>query len=228
MNLNAFRRQYSFTSHATLNPAVPPPGDRLDSEVDRINKALRDIVVWAGVSLNSDGSLRARAVAKSAENDADHAAGMAAVAEDWAAVSHEWAEHMPDTIPPGILADMAITGDHWSSRWWANKAAQLVSQAGNPRFPQVQVANSSTVLSDGFAGLVRVENTSAAPLTVVLPPAPTAGQCVLVKDAVGNAAAFPVTIDSGGSLIEDSPSLVLFYNYSWVELFHTGAQWVQI
>jgi hypothetical protein len=30
---------------------------------------------------------------------------------------------MPDTIPPNILAINAITGDHWSSRWWANKAA---------------------------------------------------------------------------------------------------------
>jgi hypothetical protein len=49
--------------------------------------------------------------------------GAAATAQDWAQVSIEWAEHMPDTIPPNILAISAITGQHWSSRWWATKAA---------------------------------------------------------------------------------------------------------
>lgn len=47
----------------------------------------------------------------------------AAVAEDWANVSIAWSEHMPDTIPPNILATNAITGEHWSSRWWAMKSA---------------------------------------------------------------------------------------------------------
>jgi len=47
----------------------------------------------------------------------------APLAQDYAQVSIEWAEHMPDTIPPNILAINAITGDHWSSRWWANRAA---------------------------------------------------------------------------------------------------------
>ena len=47
----------------------------------------------------------------------------AAVAEDWANVSIAWAEHMPDTIPPNILATNAITGEHWSSRWWALQSA---------------------------------------------------------------------------------------------------------
>jgi hypothetical protein len=45
------------------------------------------------------------------------------LAQDYAQVSIEWAEHMPDTIPPNILAINAITGDHWSSRWWANRSA---------------------------------------------------------------------------------------------------------
>lgn len=51
--------------------------------------------------------------------------GGTAVASDYAQVSIEWAEHMPDTIPPNILAINAITGDHWSSRWWANRAASM-------------------------------------------------------------------------------------------------------
>ena len=49
--------------------------------------------------------------------------GASATAQDWAQVSIEWAEHMPDTIPPNVLATTAVTGDHWSSRWWANRSA---------------------------------------------------------------------------------------------------------
>ena len=47
----------------------------------------------------------------------------APLASDYAQVSIEWAEHMPDTIPPNILAVNAITGEHWSSRWWAHQSA---------------------------------------------------------------------------------------------------------
>lgn len=65
----------------------------------------------------------ATAAAGDASNDANHAAGDAALAEDWGIVSQAWAEHMPDPIPPNILAVMGVTGDHWSSRWWANRAA---------------------------------------------------------------------------------------------------------
>jgi len=60
------------------------------------------------------------------DNTANDAALAAATAQDWADVSVAWAEHMPDTIPPNILATNAITGDHWSSRWWANQAASAV------------------------------------------------------------------------------------------------------
>jgi hypothetical protein len=66
--------------------------------------------------------------------DASAVAGLASnvatltaeASENWAQVSMEWAEHMPDTIPPNILATNAVTGDHWSSRWWANQAATAV------------------------------------------------------------------------------------------------------
>lgn len=68
-------------------------------------------------------ALEALPTITNAENDIARAA---AVAEDWAIVSHDWAEHMggpgDETIPPNTLAIMGITGDHWSSKWWANKA----------------------------------------------------------------------------------------------------------
>jgi hypothetical protein len=70
----------------------------------------------------------------------------AATAQDYAQVCIDWAEHMPDTIPLQTLAVNAVTGDHWSSRWWANQAARLVSvltQGGAGVFAE-QVAVTST------------------------------------------------------------------------------------
>jgi hypothetical protein len=54
---------------------------------------------------------------------AGDAAGATATSADYAQVSIEWAEHLPDTIPPNILAINAISGQHWSSRWWALRSA---------------------------------------------------------------------------------------------------------
>jgi hypothetical protein len=65
----------------------------------------------------------AQTAATNASNADNHAEGAAALAQDYADVTQAWAEHMPDTIPPNILAVMGITGDHWSSRWWAHQAA---------------------------------------------------------------------------------------------------------
>ena len=53
-------------------------------------------------------------------------AGAVAVAADYAQVAIEWAEHMPDTIPPNIMATTGVTGQHWSSRWWAEQAASAM------------------------------------------------------------------------------------------------------
>ena len=114
-------RQFSFTDFQVNNPTAPPPGDKLDAEFDRTNQAVEDVIEWVSTSLNSDGSLIEPPVTEPPEDT-----GAVALAEDWAAVSAAWAEHMPDTIPPNILAVEAITGDHWSSRWWANRAAQIV------------------------------------------------------------------------------------------------------
>lgn len=68
------------------------------------------------------------------------ALGAAATAADYAQVSIHWSEWMgpggiyqggpagaSDIIPNNILAINAISGDHWSSRWWAHKAAEYVN-----------------------------------------------------------------------------------------------------
>jgi hypothetical protein len=49
--------------------------------------------------------------------------GATATSADYAQVAIDWAEHMPDTIPNQTMAINAISGDHWSSRWWANRSA---------------------------------------------------------------------------------------------------------
>jgi hypothetical protein len=208
-------RQFSFTDFQTNNPTAPPPGDRLDGEIDRANQAVADTIAWASTSLNSDGSLKpfavgkdqlqpglfdhvandaeariaplidaaaaaadsvrttaseadasalaaadqnaraqdaagrsssdaqdaassaaeaaqsardAQASADAADNSANHADLAENVCIDYGVLTEAWAEHMPDTIPPNILATMDVTGDHWSSRWWANRAHEIVEQ----------------------------------------------------------------------------------------------------
>jgi hypothetical protein len=91
--------------------------------------------------------------------------------------------------------------------------------------PQTLVVISSETLPAGFTGTALVE--AAAPLTVTLPPAPSVGQTVTVKDALGNAGTYPITITGDGPSIEGVVTLVLQYNYSWVNLIFTGSQWVQ-
>lgn len=203
-------RQFSFTDFSTNNPTTPLPGNSVDSEYDRTNIAVGDLITFNSEVFNTDGTLipgsvglaqldptivadmvtqitaeiqplvdsawsyaqsaqasanaaqasaagvaanaqsaaaaatnaqtsafaagasatAAQASAIAAANSASGAAqsandadGDAALSESYGLVTQAWAEHMPDTIPPNILAVMNITGDHWSSRWWANRAA---------------------------------------------------------------------------------------------------------
>jgi hypothetical protein len=76
------------------------------------------------VSASRAAMITAQFAAQSADNSANSATGDAALSQDYADVCAAWAEYMPDTIPPNILAVMGITGDHWSSRWWANRTIQ--------------------------------------------------------------------------------------------------------
>jgi hypothetical protein len=52
-------------------------------------------------------------------DDWDDASGEA---QAWAESSRLWAEHMPDTLPDNALKVMDVTGDHWSAKWWSNRA----------------------------------------------------------------------------------------------------------
>jgi hypothetical protein len=91
----------------------------------------------------------------------------------------------------------------------------------------MMVVSATTALPAGFAGFVRVENGTNAPITITLPASPVASQEITLKDTYGNAGTYRVTITGAGPAIEGQVSLVLQYNFSWVDLVFTGAQWVQ-
>ena len=88
-----------------------------------VNELQRDIDTRSRSAMSA--MTRAVEAQARAMRDANDDAKGAATAEDWASVSIAWAEYMDGgaTIPPNILATNSITGDHWSSRWWAHRAA---------------------------------------------------------------------------------------------------------
>jgi hypothetical protein len=111
------KRQYSFSSFSQNNPTSQQHGDRIDAEYDRTNAALNALIDICTTLKQHDVPQSAPQIAGADTADLEF---------DYALVSQAWAEYMPDTIPPNILAALNITGDHWSSRWWSNRAVQLI------------------------------------------------------------------------------------------------------
>ena len=92
--------------------------------------------------------------------------------------------------------------------------------------PGFMSLNEGAVLASGTNGLV-LANSTAGPLTVTLPPAPSPGQTCTIKDSAGTAGSNPITVAGGGFTIEGALTLVIGSNYGWVQLAFTGLQWVQ-
>ena len=82
----------------------------------------------------------------------------------------------------------------------------------------ILVATASTALPAGFNGTVMVSR--PAPLTVTLPPSPTAGQQVTVKDATGAAGTHPITV---AGTIEGAADMTIDFAYGWVALTSIAA-----
>ena len=97
-----------------------------------------------------------------------------------------------------------------------------------PAPPPVLLVTATITLPGGFVGVVRVENSTSAPITIGLPGSPFGGQKVTVKDTLGNAGTYPITVAGNGSNIEAAASVTLMFAYSWVELVYVGGKWVQI
>ena len=101
--------------------------------------------------------------------------GSGPLASDYAQVAIAWAEHMPDTIPPNILAINSITGDHWSARWWANQAALLLSGQVPP------TGENEFTLGEGQTpGTAGTYYITQPDMTIGVPSAPFAGDIWIV------------------------------------------------
>ena len=109
-----------------------------------------------------------------------------------------------------------------------NPTMVALSDAPPPSFIYPLVVTASTTLPYGFYGKIYVENSTGAPITITLPPSPTTGQNLVIKDTLGNAGTHAITVMGNGYNIEGVPSLLMSRNYNWVQLDFTGAQWVQI
>lgn len=129
--------QSASTAAQAAKTAVDAKAATVDSQAAEIALQHADIMGAAGTAL-ADANNAVSAIAlqmaalgnvqtfiSNAENDTLAAA---ATAQEWAEVSVAWAEYMPGPIPPNILAIMGVTGDHWSSKWWSNRANQDAAQ----------------------------------------------------------------------------------------------------
>jgi hypothetical protein len=104
------------------------------------SQAADDAVVAASAAGRSEqaaqsaASLAASAAAAAANsetfagNSESHAEQAANEARMSAEMSIAWAEHMPGTIPPQYLPSNAVTAEHWSSRWWAHRAGEIIQE----------------------------------------------------------------------------------------------------
>ncbi len=54
-------RGYSFTDYQTFQPSTPLPGNRVDTELDRLFGFNAELIPWLRVSINDDGTIRANA-----------------------------------------------------------------------------------------------------------------------------------------------------------------------
>ena len=119
------------------------------------------------------------------------------------------------------IASQTYTDAGVSWRWDGEK--WLATSAANPVSPPVTlVATASQILPQGFSGTVMVEQT--APVTITLPPTPTSGQPVTIKDANGQASIYPITI---AGTIEGVTNMTISFAYGWAELTYSGSMWVQ-
>lgn len=66
----------------------------------------------------------------------------------------------------------------------------------------------------------------AVPFTVNLPTTPTSGDTYIVKDALGNAGAFNITVSGNGSNIDGSASIVISTNYTEAMFIYNGTSWI--
>jgi hypothetical protein len=66
----------------------------------------------------------------------------------------------------------------------------------------------------------------ATPFTVNLPATPTSGDTYIVKDALGNAGNFNITVSGNGSNIDGFATIVISTNYTEAMFVYNGTSWL--
>jgi hypothetical protein len=93
-----------------------------------------------------------------------------------------------------------------------------------PGTPITVIGNQT--LPAGAAGSISINNGSAAPITITLPPTPVLDQTLRFKDVAGNASQYAIRIKQNGvELIDASIDYYMFQDFQAVELYWTGSKW---
>jgi hypothetical protein len=137
MTLHSPKQIFSFTDFTARQPRDQPPGDRIDAQfaehayaIEQMRAGLSDLQAKAQQQANIAASAAARsAIPTSQQSNAVMVSANSA--ENWSLASWHWAEYMDGPLPAETVAWMGISGDHWSSRWWANRAISAAEDAEN-------------------------------------------------------------------------------------------------
>jgi hypothetical protein len=136
MTLHSPKQIFSFTDFHARQPRDQPPGDRIDAQfaehayaIEQLKTGLSTLQAQAQQQATQQGQPKAYAGPPTigatpvmiSENSA----------ENWALASWHWAEYPGGPLPADTVIWMGITGDHYSSRWWATKALEAAEDAEN-------------------------------------------------------------------------------------------------
>lgn len=111
------------------------------------------------------------------------------------------------------------------AKWTSGPRVGGGGSAVEPSLPAFLTITGTTALPPGFQGVVLVANATAAPMTVSLPLIPTQGQAIEIKDTLGNAGTYPITVAPTPAQIDGNPNYTLASDFASVEVYWMGSQW---
>lgn len=103
------------------------------------------------------------------------------------------------------------------------KAVIVLAGSGGASLGGRTITGGGTLLStDAF---VYVNNTTAGPISLTLPPSPASNQFLVITDVAGNAATYHITVTGTVSGVTNP---IIGANYASIGLSYTGSAWVQV
>ena len=128
------------------------------------------------------------------------------------------------TLPLPVGSDDRVAVVRGLYTYWA--LASDIGGGGGGGGPWT-IVDETTALPEAFEGRIGVKNATSASMIVTLPPNPTNGQDVIVKDITGNAGTYTITVIGNIEQIEGQASMDISIDYAWLSLSFTDTQWVQ-